>query len=40
MADRLKTLKIENYEKELARQRMELRNLQLHDPASFSHEYV
>ena len=29
MADRLKTLKIENYEKELARQRMELRNLQL-----------
>ena len=27
--DRLKTLKIENYEKELARQRMELRNLQL-----------
>lgn len=29
MADRIQTLKIENYEKELARQQMELKNLQL-----------
>lgn len=29
MADNLKSLKIENYEKEIAKQRMELRNLQL-----------
>lgn len=29
MADNIETLKIENYEKELARQKMELRNLQL-----------
>lgn len=29
MADRIQELRIENYEKELERQRMELRNLQL-----------
>lgn len=29
MADQIKTLKIENYEKELDRQKMELKNLQL-----------